>query len=85
MKILVIHASAGAGHQKAAEAVFQGIQKYTSHDVVIKDALDLLKPYFKSFYRQSYFTLVSKFPQIWKIAFAFLDLPYFQPRGPPYL
>jgi processive 1,2-diacylglycerol beta-glucosyltransferase len=79
MKILVIHASAGAGHQKAAEAIYQGLKKYTSHEVVIKDALDILTPAFKYLYRRSYFLFISKMPWLWRHAFAILDKPGLQP------
>ena len=40
MKILVIHATAGAGHKKAAEAVYNGIKQHTTHQVQIVDSLD---------------------------------------------
>ena len=36
MKILVIHATAGAGHKKAAEAVFHGLQNKGGHDVRLR-------------------------------------------------
>ena len=47
MKILVIHATAGAGHKKAAEAIFHGLQAKGGHDVRLVDALDYTNPYFK--------------------------------------
>lgn len=79
MKILVIHASAGAGHQKAAEAIYHGLKKYTNHDVVLKDALDTLTPAFKYLYRKSYFVFISKMPALWRHAFALLDKRGLQP------
>ena len=79
VKILVIYASAGAGHLKAAEAVYHGIQKSTDHDVVLVDALDYSSFLFKRFYKQTYFFLISKIPYVWGLAFWFLDLPWLQP------
>ncbi|MBF0479699.1 MAG: hypothetical protein HQL26_09480 [Candidatus Omnitrophica bacterium] len=79
MKILVIHATAGAGHQKAAEAVTNALKKYTGHEIVCVDALDYTSPAFKKLYCKSYFFLVSKVPLLWQIFFGFLDWPIAQP------
>ncbi|VAX37980.1 hypothetical protein MNBD_UNCLBAC01-346 [hydrothermal vent metagenome] len=78
MKILTIHASAGAGHLKAAEAIYKSIQKYTAHEVVFVDALDYTYPLFKKFYRDTYVFLISKFPFVWKWGFMLLDIPKIQ-------
>ncbi len=79
MKILIIHASAGAGHLKAAEAVYKGIKKSTNHDVVFVDALDYSSFFFRKFYKQTYFFLISKVPAVWGFSFWLLDLPWLQP------
>jgi len=74
MKILVIHASAGAGHLKAAEALHKTIQKYTDHEAVLVDGLDYTYPAFKNMYREIYAFLISKFPRVWGAAFWLLDI-----------
>ncbi len=79
MKILVIHASAGAGHLKAAEAVYNGIKKSTDHDVVLVDALDYSSYLFQKLYKQTYFFLISKTPYMWGFFFWILDLAWLQP------
>lgn len=79
MKILVVHASAGAGHLKAAEALYYGVKKYTSHEVVLIDALDYTYPAFKVLYRKVYFFLISKVPWLWAAAFGLIDYPWIQP------
>jgi processive 1,2-diacylglycerol beta-glucosyltransferase len=79
MKILVIHASAGAGHMKAAEAIFNGLKKNASHEAVIVDALDYTSPAFKDLYRNTYSTLISKFPWLWGFVFGALDFKFIQP------
>ena len=79
MKILLIHATAGAGHMKAAEAIYNGLKKYTSHQVVLADALDYTNPFFKRFYKQAYSFLISKIPFIWGFFFAALDIEILQP------
>ena len=79
MKVLVIHASAGAGHMKAAEAVYQGIQRSPGHDVLLVDALDYSSFLFKRFYKQTYFFLIARIPFLWGFLFCLLDLPWLQP------
>jgi len=79
MKILVIHASAGAGHLKAAEALYDGIRKSTDHDVVLVDALDYSSFFFKRFYKETYSFLITKAPWLWGFFFRVLDFSWLQP------
>ncbi len=79
MKILVIHATAGAGHKKAAEAVFNGIKAHTSHDVRIVDSLDYTNPFFKASYPWTYVFMVTKLPAVWEFCFWMLGIPFLQP------
>ena len=79
MKILVIHATAGAGHKKAAEAIFHGVQAKGGHDVRLVDALDYTNPFFKKTYPQVYIFLVTRLPWAWGFFFSLLDIPWIQP------
>ena len=79
MKILVIHASAGAGHMKAAEAIRDGIQKHTGHTVILSDALDFSSPFYKKLYQKTYLFLISKLSFLWAFLFYLFDLPMMQP------
>lgn len=79
MKILIVHASAGAGHMKAAEAIYDGLQSSTTHDAVLIDALDFTSPLFKRMYRDSYLFLITKVPYLWGGAFLMLDKSWLQP------
>jgi len=79
MKILVIHATAGAGHKKAAEAIFNGLQARGGHDVRLVDALEYTNPFFKKNYPGFYIFLVTRLPWAWGLFFAWLDLPWMQP------
>jgi len=79
MKILVIHATAGAGHKKAAEAIFHGLQAKGGFDARLVDALDYTNPFFKKNYPGSYTFLVTRLPWAWGFFFALLDLPWMQP------
>lgn len=79
MKILVIHASAGAGHLKAAQAIYDGLKKHTTHEAVFADSLDYTSPFFKIFYRRSYVFMVTQMPWLWGFFFQLVDLPWIQP------
>ena len=78
MKILVIYATAGAGHKKAAEAIFHGLQAQGGHDVRLVDALDYTNPYFKKNYPGVYTFLVTRLPWLWGLLFALIDTPWMQ-------
>jgi processive 1,2-diacylglycerol beta-glucosyltransferase len=75
MKILVIHASAGAGHTKAAEAIYNGIKDTTSFSVVCVDALDFTSRFYKKIYQGTYALLISKLPWLWGLFFWVTDIP----------
>ncbi len=77
MKILVIYATAGAGHRKAAEAISQGLS--SSHQVHTVDALDYTSRFYKRIYIQAYTFLISRVPWLWGILFSLLDIPAFLP------
>jgi processive 1,2-diacylglycerol beta-glucosyltransferase len=79
MKILVIHATAGAGHKKAAEAVYNGLLKHTVHNVRLVDSLEYTSPFFKSTYAKTYVFLVTSIPTLWGFLFGILDIPVLQP------
>ncbi|MBF0570951.1 MAG: hypothetical protein HQL12_03665 [Candidatus Omnitrophica bacterium] len=79
MKILVIHATAGAGHKKAAEAIYLGLKAKGGHDVRLLDALDYTNPFFKKNYPWFYSFLVTRLPWAWGFSFGLLDLPWMQP------
>ena len=79
MKILVIHATAGAGHKKAAEAIFHGLQAKGGLDVRLVDALDYTNPFFKKTYPWFYAFLVTRLPWAWGFFFGLLDIPWMQP------
>jgi processive 1,2-diacylglycerol beta-glucosyltransferase len=79
MKILIIHATAGAGHKKAAEAIFHGLKAQGGHDVRLVDALDYTNPFFKKNYPSVYTFLVTHLPWAWGFLFGLMDIPWMQP------
>jgi len=78
MNILIIHASAGAGHMKAGEALYNGLKKSTTHHVEFIDALDYSSPFFKTLYKSTYFFLISRVPWLWGFFFQLLDIACIQ-------
>jgi len=74
MKVLVIHASAGAGHRVAAEAIFQGLQQEKGISAVLADGLDYTSPFFKWVYQQTYTFLISYIPWVWGWFFGLADI-----------
>jgi len=77
MKILVIYATAGAGHMKAAEAVHEALKMTGYEDVHYKDVLDYTNRFYKHLYSKTYTFLISKLPWLWGVFFAVLDTPLF--------
>lgn len=72
--ILILHASVGAGHTRAAKAVAQALalESPDSHAVVV-DALDLARPLFKKIYGDGYLELVEKAPKLFGLLFEMTD------------
>ncbi len=79
MKILIVHASAGAGHTKAAEALYNGLKKSTNHQVTLIDSLDYTYPLYKKFYRFIYILMVTRMSKLWGFFFATTDEPSLRP------
>ena len=78
-RILIIHATAGAGHRKAAEAIHHGLEvRYPGVSTVV-DALDLTTPFFRHAYTQGYEFMVGKIPAFWGVFFLLTDQAWFLP------
>lgn len=81
MKILIIYASAGAGHHKAAEALFNSFcqQKLAKISVQKIDALEYTNPFFKWSYPATYIFLVKYLAYFWGISFHLFNFPLLRP------
>ncbi|MFH1857229.1 MAG: glycosyltransferase [Candidatus Omnitrophota bacterium] len=74
MKIFIIYASAGAGHKKAGEALFEAAKTTAKEcDVELFDALDYTNPFFKWFYGASYLFAINYLSFIWGFFYYSLD------------
>lgn len=64
-RILILHATAGTGHTRAAEAVAAALRQQSSAEVVVWDALDYTNGIFKRLYSKHYIRFVKAFPRAW--------------------
>jgi len=76
MKIFLFYATAGHGHKKASEAVYEELKKRgldRDHDVRCIDALSYTRFGFGKNYTDSYFFLVSHASWLWAALYALSD------------
>ena len=78
-RILVLSASVGAGHMRAAQAVELALRE-TDPSAIVKnvDLLTLTNPAFRKIYGQMYLDLVNKAPHVLGFFYDMMD----KPRGP---
>jgi processive 1,2-diacylglycerol beta-glucosyltransferase len=66
LRILILHASAGSGHRRAAEALVQAFRTHHPEvEVVVRDVLDFTPAVFRRTYAKGYLRLVRKAPELW--------------------
>lgn len=65
MKVVIVHASSGAGHQKAAEAIFKVLREKPEVSVRFIDSLAYTTPLFHFLYPRLYLFLVRSLPSVW--------------------
>ncbi len=75
-RILVLAASVGAGHLRAAQAVELALRQ-TRHDAVVRniDILELTNGAFRKLYGQAYLDLVNKAPHVLGYFYDLMDQP----------
>jgi processive 1,2-diacylglycerol beta-glucosyltransferase len=64
-KLLLLYASAGAGHMQAAKALKAVCQDTLLADAEAIDILDYTPAYFRNFYKGSYLEIVKRIPELW--------------------
>jgi processive 1,2-diacylglycerol beta-glucosyltransferase len=76
-KILILHASAGHGHERAAQALEQACHEAFPQDQVkLYDALALTEGFFGRGYKKTYLFLIQHLPWLWGIAYYLTDVPF---------
>jgi len=72
--VLVLHASVGAGHTRAAKAVAAALAlEAPDANVVTVDALDLARPLFRKVYGDGYLEIVGRAPALFGYLFELTD------------
>jgi processive 1,2-diacylglycerol beta-glucosyltransferase len=77
-RVLILHASVGAGHRRAAEAVAAAFALRTPGQIEVADVLDYANPVFRRAYVQSYVQLTDKLPAMWGYVYAHTDRDLFR-------
>ncbi len=76
-KILILYASAGHGHEKAAKGLkeaFEGLADGVEAEEL--DTLSLATPFFGNLYRQMYLLQIKYIPWMWGIFYYSFDVPW---------
>jgi processive 1,2-diacylglycerol beta-glucosyltransferase len=81
MRILVLSASVGAGHMRAAEAVEAALHR-TAAQVTVEnyDVLTLMTPAFRKVYSDGYFEMVKRAPELLGWLYDATDRPFHKDR-----
>ncbi|MFH1202686.1 MAG: glycosyltransferase [Candidatus Omnitrophota bacterium] len=69
MKIFVLYATAGAGHRRAAEALYKALKNEPNFDTRIIDCLDYTNSSFAFFHSWGYIFLIAHLPSVWALIF----------------
>src|SRR5262245_41833690 len=64
-RILILHASVGAGHKSAATALAVAFARKQAGDVRVEDTLDYSSAVFRQTYARSYLELSERAPMLW--------------------
>ena len=76
-RVLILSASAGAGHTRAAQALEQAFaQRNDVQDVRHEDALQYTSPAFRSFYSRAYIDMVNRAPGVLGWLYDYADKPW---------
>ncbi|HAJ56618.1 MAG TPA: hypothetical protein DCL35_02485 [Candidatus Omnitrophica bacterium] len=76
-KILILYATAGAGHKMAAEALFRAAKK-DGLNVEIADIVPFMPSFFGRLYSDGYIFLIKYLPGLWGFLYFLSDEPFFR-------
>lgn len=74
-KILIISASAGAGHNQAAKAVQQALQNTATANVSVIDFMDSQHSYLNNLLKESYLRMIDVFPDMYDFLYRWTQVP----------
>ena len=75
-KILILYASAGHGHEKAAKAILEACRELPGVNAQIVDTISLASLFFGNLYRQSYLLQIHYVPWLWGIFYFVCDVSW---------
>ncbi len=74
-KVILLYASAGHGHEKAAQAVLEAAQELAPGQAAGSfDTLEIIPPFWGSLYRASYYFMIRRAPWLWGFFYHLTDL-----------
>ncbi len=80
-KVLILSASAGAGHLRAAEAIERAFaQMRAGHQVQNFDTLQMTNPLFRRLYSRAYIEMVNRMPEVLGWLYDRIDKPDYDDR-----
>lgn len=77
-RVLILHASVGSGHKRAADAIADAFQRRSPGQVRVEDVLDYTNPIFREAYAHSYLRLTDKLPALWGYVYEQTDRDFFR-------
>lgn len=77
-RVLILHASVGSGHKRAADALAAAFARRTPGQVRVEDVLDHTNPIFREAYSHSYLRLTDKLPELWGYVYEQTDRDFFR-------
>lgn len=77
-RVLILHASVGSGHKRAADALATAFAKRSPGQVHVEDVLDYTNPIFREAYARSYLRLTDKLPALWGYVYEQTDRDVFR-------
>lgn len=77
-RVLILHASVGAGHKRAADALAAAFARRSPGQVRVEDVLDYTNPLFREAYAHSYLRLTDKLPALWGYVYEQTDRDFFR-------
>ncbi len=76
-KILILHVSAGHGHEKAARAIQEACRDISfQNQVELYDSLEFMTGFFGRGYKKIYLFLIQHFPWLWGLAYYVADISF---------
>ena len=66
-RLLILHASVGTGHRRAANALAEAFARKQEGEVRVEDTLDYGNPLFRQAYTRSYLDLSERAPALWRL------------------